>query len=286
MYQITEPSGVVNSFYFNSDETYNLNPNGNTAYGDAYTGGFIRNTQNGTTSANYPIFDAHGNIISTLSRQGNGNYSTSSSRTFDAWGQIRIGSQTGDPKGGYCASLGHKQDDESGLVYMRARFYEPASGRFLSEDSERNGLCWFSYAGNNPISNADKDGHSAVPDFLIGIFLMVLGLILFTGGENAGSELSSLVAKIKEGQLAAMLRVTGIAEETLEKWDQDLLKLIQANKANTNWGTTGKAAGGALMAGGAAKAVLAIFGYNLICQSLLIDINLTDGPDVVGTLFG
>jgi len=79
-------------------------------------------TQNGSTTANYPIYDAHGNMISTLSRQGTGNYSTSALRTFDAWGQIRIGAQTGDPKGRYCANLGHKQDDESGLVYMRARY--------------------------------------------------------------------------------------------------------------------------------------------------------------------
>src|SRR5471030_1398463 len=49
---------------------------------------------------------------------------------------IRIGAQTGDPRGLYCASLGHKQDDESGLIYMRARYYEPITGRFISSDPD------------------------------------------------------------------------------------------------------------------------------------------------------
>ena len=87
-------------------------------------------TQSGATSVNYPLYDAHGNMISTLNKQGTGGYAYSALRTFDAWGLIRRGAATGDPKGRYCASLGHKQDDESGLTYMRARYYEPTSGRF------------------------------------------------------------------------------------------------------------------------------------------------------------
>jgi len=115
-------------------------------------------TQNGSTTANYPIYDAHGNMISTLSRQGTGNYSTSTLRTFDAWGQIRIGAQTGDPKGRYCANLGHKQDDESGLIYMRARFYESGSGRFINTDPVRQGVNFFVYCMNNPVDLFDSSG--------------------------------------------------------------------------------------------------------------------------------
>jgi RHS repeat-associated protein len=133
-------------------------------------------TQNGTTSANYPIYDAHGNMISTLSRQGTGNYSTSALRTFDAWGQIRIGAQTGDPKGRYCANLGHKQDDESGLIYMRARYYEPTSGRFISEDPKAQGNNWFAYSYNDPINWSDTDGKLAAI-LWAALFFVVAGLL-------------------------------------------------------------------------------------------------------------
>ena len=118
-------------------------------------------TQSGATSVNYPLYDAHGNMISTLNKQGTGGYAYSALRTFDAWGLIRRGAATGDPKGRYCASLGHKQDDESGLTYMRARYYEPTSGRFISEDPSRNGGDWFSYCSKKPVSCADRDGNAS-----------------------------------------------------------------------------------------------------------------------------
>ena len=117
--------------------------------------------QNGTTSASYPLYDAHGNMISTLNKQGIGGFAYSALRTFDAWGVIRRGAQTGDPKGRYCASLGHKQDDESGLVYMRARYYEAISGRFISEDPGFNGSNWYVYAAACPTGQADFSGCSA-----------------------------------------------------------------------------------------------------------------------------
>ena len=126
-------------------------------------------TQNGTTSASYPIYDAHGNMISTLARQGTGNYTTSALRTFDGWGQIRIGTQTGDPKGRYCANLGHKQDDESGLTYMRARYYEPISGRFIGEDPGMHGQNLFLFCSNDPVNKVDQTGRVEIP--LVGMIL-------------------------------------------------------------------------------------------------------------------
>jgi RHS repeat-associated protein len=115
-------------------------------------------TQSGTTSVSYPLYDSHGNMISTLNKQGAGGFAYSALRTFDAWGVIRRGVQTGDPKGRYCANLGHKQDDESGLVYMRARYYEPSSGRFVSEDPSASGANWFVYGKSDPVNAIDRDG--------------------------------------------------------------------------------------------------------------------------------
>lgn len=50
------------------------------------------------------------------------------------------------------------QDDESGLVYMRSRYYEPESGRFISEDKAMDGKNWFVYCNNNPIAFNDISG--------------------------------------------------------------------------------------------------------------------------------
>jgi uncharacterized protein RhaS with RHS repeats len=40
---------------------------------------------------------------------------------------------------------------------MRARYYEPSSGRFISEDPARYGHNWHTYCGNDPINFADPN---------------------------------------------------------------------------------------------------------------------------------
>jgi RHS repeat-associated protein len=73
---------------------------------------------------------------------------------------------------GYCGSLQHRRDAESGLVYMRARYYEPWTGRFISEDPARDGQNWFVYASSNPIHFADADGRYTIPASLFNSLLM------------------------------------------------------------------------------------------------------------------
>jgi len=102
------------------------------------------------------VFSGMGDV----SRSGS-SFSVNDKRSFDAWGNVRQGASSGDPKGRYCANLGHKQDDESGLVYMRARYYEPTSGRFISEDPGRQGTNWYVYCSNQSMTQADFSGASA-----------------------------------------------------------------------------------------------------------------------------
>jgi RHS repeat-associated protein len=58
--------------------------------------------------------------------------------------------------------------DETGLVYMNARYYDPRLGRFLSPDSlvpsadNPQALNRYTYVYNNPISNIDPTGHVPV----------------------------------------------------------------------------------------------------------------------------
>ncbi|MGH2458094.1 MAG: RHS repeat-associated core domain-containing protein, partial [Chloroflexota bacterium] len=57
-----------------------------------------------------------------------------------------------------------QQADGNGLVYLRARYYDPTSGRFLSQDPLRGAfadpqtLNPYAYAGNNPPTLADPTG--------------------------------------------------------------------------------------------------------------------------------
>lgn len=53
-----------------------------------------------------------------------------------------------------------ESDSETGLYYYRARYYDPAAGRFLSEDPIRfsGGSNFYTYTGNSPISWYDPFG--------------------------------------------------------------------------------------------------------------------------------
>ena len=62
---------------------------------------------------------------------------------------------------------GEQFDPDLGLYYLRARYYNPATGRFMSRDPEDgNGydpetLHKFLYAGGNPINGIDPTGRAA-----------------------------------------------------------------------------------------------------------------------------
>ncbi|MBP6668254.1 MAG: RHS repeat-associated core domain-containing protein [Gemmatimonadales bacterium] len=55
---------------------------------------------------------------------------------------------------------GREYDGESGLYYMRARYYDPALGRWISEDpiGIAGGLNVYAYAGNDPVNGRDPSG--------------------------------------------------------------------------------------------------------------------------------
>jgi RHS repeat-associated protein len=147
---------------------------GLTRYGLGARGlDYIDKTYDSSQVVMFPLYDGHGNMLAALKRNGTG-YTLRDERKLDVWGQARSvsGNDTKSPNQWYCANLGHVSDDESGLTYMRARFYEPWTGRFVSEDPAHHGSNWFIYCGNSPVSKVDPAGK--VPSWLGAYFLLDL----------------------------------------------------------------------------------------------------------------
>jgi RHS repeat-associated protein len=46
----------------------------------------------------------------------------------------------------------------SGLLRLGARFYWPEVGRFVQQDPEKDGVNWYTYADNNPLTGIDPEG--------------------------------------------------------------------------------------------------------------------------------
>jgi RHS repeat-associated protein len=58
----------------------------------------------------------------------------------------------------FLSSFSGKEYDGTGLIYFNARYYDPATGRFFSEDPARDGVSWYGYCGGNPLLFIDPSG--------------------------------------------------------------------------------------------------------------------------------
>ena len=87
---------------------------------------------------------------------------------------------------------GYYYDNETGLYYLNARYYEPSIGRFISPDvlsildetkGQINGLNLYMYCNNNPIMYVDPSGRFALTTIII-LTLIAVGVV--AGGTAAG----------------------------------------------------------------------------------------------------
>ncbi len=65
-------------------------------------------------------------------------------------------------------------DAESGDYYLRARYYNPRLGRFLTEDPVHDGNNWYVYCNNNPVRYVDPSGEIAGVDDALDFIAIVL----------------------------------------------------------------------------------------------------------------
>jgi RHS repeat-associated protein len=83
------------------------------------------------------------------------------SQSFDPFGNVLERTGTGQSSFGYTG----EQTDPTGLVFLRARYYDPRVGRFLTADSvvpdPLRSQDWnrYAYVRNNPVKYNDPSGH-------------------------------------------------------------------------------------------------------------------------------
>lgn len=109
----------------------------------------------------YYIYNGHGDVVQVLDINGN----IVNSYTYDEWGNVRNkAEQIANP----IRYAGEYYDEESGLYYLRARYYDPSIGRFISEDSNEGqlnnplSLNLYTYCENDPVKYVDPDGKAKI----------------------------------------------------------------------------------------------------------------------------
>ena len=113
-----------------------------------------------TSGIRWYLYDGLGSVLGEVDPNGN----ITATRKYDVYGAVRSSTGTSTSKHKFVGSLGHPSEDETGLTYMRARYYDPAVGRFSSQDPACQRHNWFNYCHNNPINHIDASGRSEIDD--------------------------------------------------------------------------------------------------------------------------
>jgi RHS repeat-associated protein len=108
----------------------------------------------------YYLYNAHGDVTSLLDMSGN----VAVSYDYDAFGNINGQTGIADNPIRYA---GYQYDEESGLYYLNARYYDSVTARFITEDTytgQKNdplSLNLYTYCVNNPMMYTDPSGYKA-----------------------------------------------------------------------------------------------------------------------------
>jgi RHS repeat-associated protein len=120
----------------------------------------------------------------------NGLGGVTDSYAYDAYGNLIA--STGASNNAYLFG-GEQRDSETGLDYLRARYYDPLVGRFVSADAYEGSLNDpmslhdYQYAHANPVVNTDPSGYMTLAEVgaTIGLVGILAGLGLTTVGAIA-----------------------------------------------------------------------------------------------------
>lgn len=100
----------------------------------------------------------HRDVLGTITELKDASGTFAAAYHLDAYGNLLPGSA--DTVGNPLRFTGLATDSTTGLVYARARWYDPTTGRFLTPDPLGGG---YAYANDNPVNYVDPTGKVSAP---------------------------------------------------------------------------------------------------------------------------
>ncbi|MED1854846.1 RHS repeat-associated core domain-containing protein, partial [Brevibacillus borstelensis] len=109
----------------------------------------------------YYLYNSHGDVVKVVGENGE----ELNRYEYDTWGNLTAKTEGMSNPFTYSGEI---LDGETGFYYLRARYYDPTVGRFISEDTYKGQvdnpltLNRYTYVHNNPLVNIDPTGNYCV----------------------------------------------------------------------------------------------------------------------------
>ena len=113
------------------------------------------------------LYDGHGSVVGLANESG----VVTDTYSYDAFGNLLKTKGSTENCYRYC---GEQFDETTGLYYLRARYMDTSTGRFISQDSYQGSISApvslhkYLYANANPVMNSDPSGYFTLEDVEIG----------------------------------------------------------------------------------------------------------------------
>ena len=122
-------------------------------------GGEIVKTKDSASNSRYFSYNAHGDTTNIIEKNAEStSFAVTAAYEYDAFGGLVTGTGGGEAESNAFRYNGQYTDEETGLIYLRNRYYDLSIGRFTQEDPVQDGMNWYVYCGNDPVNLIDPLG--------------------------------------------------------------------------------------------------------------------------------
>lgn len=160
----SQGSGTTNYHYDHLGRLlFETDQNGNVIASYCYAGGILAAMQASDGSVYYYHFDKTGNTLAMTDAAGN----VVNAYRYEPFGKVMTHTGAVRNPFTYVGAFG-VMDEGDGIYYMKNRYYDANTGKFMQKDpiGFAGGINLYAYVGNNPVDSVDPEGLENSPEFI------------------------------------------------------------------------------------------------------------------------